>query len=306
MNKRYLYILIAVVVVAAGLYVVKGLMRNDGALITAIDHKNATYLIDGKQVTLRDGVAEVEAAPGSASKMTTRYFGNEVRADLNDDGREDVVFLLTNDGGGSGTFYYVVAALNTEQGYVGSDAFFLGDRIAPQTTEMSQNLAHENVVVVNYAERAAGEPMTTQPSMGKSVWLKLDPETMQWGEVVQNFEGEADTARMSLGMKTWVWQSALYNDGRKITPNRAGAFTLTFKTDSTFSAGTDCNGVGGKYTATGTTLSFAEMMSTLMYCEGSQEKDFQNILSGTAGYHFTSKGELILDLKFDSGSAVFR
>lgn len=306
MNKRYLYLLIAVVVLGVALYVVGGLKRSGEELVTSADHKNATYTIEGEQVTLRDGVAEVEAAPDSATKITTRYFGNEVRADLNNDGREDVVFLLTNDGGGSGTFYYVVAALTTPNGYVGSDAFLLGDRIAPQTTEMSQNPAHQNVVVVNYAERAPGEPMTAQPSVGKSVWLKLDPTTLQWGEVAQNFPGEADPARMSLGMKTWVWQSALYNDGRKLTPKRVGAFTLTFKNDGTFSAATDCNGVGGKYTATGTTLAFEQMMSTLMYCDGSQEKDFQSILSGTAGYHFTSKGELILDLKFDSGSAVFR
>jgi len=45
--------------------------------------------------------------------------------------------------------------------------------------------------VVNYAVRAPGEPMTARPSVGKSVWLKLDPQTMQFGEVVQNFEGES-------------------------------------------------------------------------------------------------------------------
>lgn len=306
MKKQYLYLVIAVVVLAAALYLAGGLARNGEELVAPSDHKNATYMIDGKQVALVNGVAEVEAAPGSAAKVTTRYFGNEARADLNGDGREDVVFLLTNDGGGSGTFYYVVAALNMPNGYIGSDAFLLGDRIAPQTTHMSQDPSHQNVVVVNYADRAPGEPMTARPSVGKSVWLKLDPATMQWGEVVQDFPGEADPARMTLGMKTWVWQSALYNDGRRITPNRPGAFTLTFKDDGTFSAATDCNGVGGKYTATTTALSFGEMMSTMMYCEGSQEGDFRNVLSGTAGYHFTSRGELILDLKYDSGSAVFR
>ena len=111
--------------------------------------------------------------------------------DLNNDGRQDTVFLITEERGGSGTFFYAVAALNTPEGYKGSDAFFLGDRIAPQTTAVSQNPRHKNVIVVNYAEKALGEPMSTAPSVGKSVYLKLDTNTMQWGIVVPNFEGES-------------------------------------------------------------------------------------------------------------------
>ena len=38
---------------------------------------------------------------------------------------------------------------------------------------------------------APGEPMTAQPSVGKSVYLKLDPATMQFGIVEPNFEGES-------------------------------------------------------------------------------------------------------------------
>ena len=59
------------------------------------------------------------AAPGSASRIVTRYFGSEVRGDLNGDGREDVAFLLTQQSGGSGTFFYAVAALDLPSGRVG-------------------------------------------------------------------------------------------------------------------------------------------------------------------------------------------
>ena len=48
------------------------------------------------------------------------------------------------------------------------------------------------------------------------------------------------------------------------------------------------------------------MMSTLMFCEGSQEEEFTHILTNTSGYLFTSRGELILELKFDSGTVTFR
>ena len=178
----------------------------------AADHKNAAYTIDGRVVTLADGVDEVEAAPGSASQIVTRYFGNEVRHDLNADGREDVVFLLTQEPGGSGTFYYVVAALDTGVGWAGSDGVLLGDRIVPQATAVRAN----GIVVVSYADRAPGESFATPPSVARSIWLKLDSATLRFAEVAQDFEGEADPARMTLDMKTWTWIRAVHNDGREI------------------------------------------------------------------------------------------
>jgi hypothetical protein len=84
-----------------------------------------------------------------------------------------------------------VAALNTEDGYVGSDGYLLGDRVAPQSTNISQNPRHKNVVVFNYADRFPGEPMSTLPSVGKSVYLKIVPETRQWAIVEPDFEGES-------------------------------------------------------------------------------------------------------------------
>jgi hypothetical protein len=159
--------------------------------VFASDYKNAEYIIEGQQIKLENGLAETEVAPSSASKIITRYFGNELKTDLNGDGREDVAFLITQETGGSGTFFYVVGALNTENGYIGSDGYLLGDRIAPQNINVSQNPNHKYVIVANYADRALGEPMTTQPSMGKSAYLKLDVERMQWGIVIPDFEGES-------------------------------------------------------------------------------------------------------------------
>lgn len=296
---------VVVLLIGAYLFLVKD-TNDQPKVITASNEKNAVYMINGESVQLVNGMAESPVAPGSASKIITKYFGNEVRHDLNGDGREDVAFLLSQETGGSGIFYYVVAALNMPGGYVGSQGLLLGDRIAPQTTEMSKNPAHQNVIVVNYADRKAGESFTTQPSEGKNIWLKLDPATMQFGEVVQDFEGEADPARMTLDMKTWSWVRALYNDGRVITPKKPEKFTITFSKDGKFRATTDCNSMSGSYTATKNTISFGAMAMTKMYCEGSQESDFSTLLGNTQGYHFTSKGELILDLKFDSGTVVFR
>ena len=285
---------------------------NDEAKVElAKNYLDATYVLDGREIKLTNGVSEIEVAPGSASKTITRYFGNEVKHDLDDDGREDIAFLLTQETGGSGTFFYVVAALNTPSGYIGSDAVLLGDRIAPQTTHMEEEeidggTRRQNVIVVNYAVRLPGEPMTARPSMGKSIWLKLDPKTMQFGEVAQNFEGEADSARMTLGMKKWNWVSTSYNNDQTIVPKKENIFSLTLKSDGSFSATTDCNGVGGNYEVNGSQITFSKMISTMMYCDGSQESEFLKMLRDTQSYHFTSKGELVFSLKFDSGSFVFR
>ncbi|MFZ1987551.1 MAG: META domain-containing protein [Minisyncoccia bacterium] len=297
----FLIILVVLGLVAA-FYALNKYIYEEKQAYAASEYKDAEFIIQGERIRLTDGVAETAAAPGSASKIITRYFGNELKTDLNGDGREDIVFLLTQETGGSGIFYYVVAALNTDRGYVGSEALLLGDRIAPQTIEKGTG----KIVVVTYADRAPGEPFSISPSVGKSISLLLDLNAMQFGEVAQNFEGEADPSRMTLGMKTWVWVSALYNDGREARPKNAGVFTLTFSADGRFSAKTDCDGIGGNYVANSNTVSFSQMMSTQMYCEGSQESDFASLLQNTQGYHFTSRGELVFDLKFDSGSVVFR
>lgn len=136
--------------------------------VSATGYKDATYEVAGKPVTLKNGLSEVEAAPGSASKITTRFFGNEATADLNGDGLVDVGFVLTQSTGGSGTFYYAVVALRTADGWKGTNAILLGDRIAPQSTNVTGSK-----LVVNYADRKPGEPMTTQPSVGVSKTLSV-------------------------------------------------------------------------------------------------------------------------------------
>ena len=181
----------ATVIVAVVALVLGCSSNSENPAAPGTDYTNAAYVVEGERIKLADGLAEGETSPGSASRIVTRYFGNELKTDLNADGREDVVFLLTQQRGGSGTFFYAVAALNTDAGYVGSDGYLLGDRIAPQTTVVSRDSRHKNVVVVNYRDRMPNEPMTTQPSVGKSVYLKLDPETVRWGIVAQDFEGES-------------------------------------------------------------------------------------------------------------------
>ncbi len=132
------------------------------------DYRNATYNIDNQDVTLVNGFAETPAAPGSASKIMTQYFGNETTGDLNGDGIPDVAFLVTQNGGGSGTFFYIVAALKTANGYRGTNGILLGDRIAPQTIQIASG-----TIVVNYADRSPTQPMTAVPSFGVTKYFQM-------------------------------------------------------------------------------------------------------------------------------------
>ncbi len=144
--------------------------QNGQTPVQAMDgYKNATYVFDGSPITLTNGKAESETAPGSASKLVTQYFGNEATGDLNNDGIPDIAFLVTQQGGGSGTFYYVVVALKTKNGYQGTNAVLLGDRIAPQTIKIE-----DKMLVVTYKIRKPDEPIATQPSVSVSRYFTVD------------------------------------------------------------------------------------------------------------------------------------
>jgi hypothetical protein len=71
-------------------------------------------------------------------------------------------------------------AINNGNDSFTTNALLLGDRIAPQTLGLDNGRA-----LFNYAERRVGEPMTTQPSMGKSLWINYNPQTGQISEGVK-------------------------------------------------------------------------------------------------------------------------
>jgi len=156
--------------------------------------QDLTFFISGETIDFENGVATAKTSLGGESETTIRYFGNEIEHDVDGDGVDDIVFLITQETGGSGTFFYAVGALKRDDGYIGTHALYIGDRIAPQTITPGEG----RQVVVNYADRlpaqagAPGEPMTAQPSVGKSLYLLLDTEDLQFGEVVQGFEGDGE------------------------------------------------------------------------------------------------------------------
>ena len=137
-------------------------------------YKNTTYVIEGTPVRLVDGRAETSVNLGSANKVATQFFGSETTGDLNADGKPDEALVITQTSGARGTLYYVVAALKKGNDYVGTNAILLGDRITPQSTEIRS----EGRIIVNYATRKVGEPMSTTSSLGLSKYITLQGDVL--------------------------------------------------------------------------------------------------------------------------------
>lgn len=101
---------------------------------------------------------------------------------------------------------------------------------------------------------------------------------------------------------TWVWNKTTITSGA-VLPNKPGVFAVTFTADGRVSGKTDCNGFGGEYTVgSDGIIKFGPFMSTLMYCEGSQENVFNGDMSKVTRYQLESPTHLML--YFDNGASA--
>jgi hypothetical protein len=133
------------------------------------DPLNAYYLIDNKTIKLENGLYEKDIENSSAKEMI-KILGNPTIGDLNDDGiQDDAAVILTQDSGGSGTFYYVAAAIKNSYGYKGSNTVFLGDRITIDKVNIKKGL-----IEITYLDRAEQDLMSDKPSVQKTISLKVE------------------------------------------------------------------------------------------------------------------------------------
>ena len=266
------------------------------------DPLNTTYTIGNRPVSLIDGRNEEPAAPNSSSKIITQVRNTPLFADINKDGTDDAVLILTQSTGGSGTFYYVAAAIATPGGYQGTTALVLGDRIEPQRIEIIDTKAR-----ISFLTRGSEESFADDPTVPRQMDVMYVAENQQLAEVAIDFEGEADPNRMTLQMHTWTWIKTVFNNDTAKEPQQAGDFTLSLTEDGQVSGTTDCNSFHGTVTVEKHKIHFGENMAmTRKFCEGSQEMEFIGMLQNVSSFFFTSRGQLIMELKYDSGSMIFR
>jgi hypothetical protein len=137
--------------------------------VSAPDPSNATFTIERDTVTLVNGRAEREAAPGSATKVTATLDDQRATGDVDGDGRPDTVVVLVYQPGGSGTFYYVAALLNVTGRVTAMPAVLLGDRIKITGVKLDGR-----TIVVDLLDRTAGQPSTSSPSVASTKRFVVD------------------------------------------------------------------------------------------------------------------------------------
>jgi hypothetical protein len=128
---------------------------------------NATVKIGETELALVDGKAETDI-PNSSAKTVTTVVGEPVIGDVNDDGVNDTVMILTQNGGGSGTFHYVAAALKSDLGYMGTNAVLLGDRIIVDKVRVENG-----VIKISLATQGEGQAMTDTPNVPETKYVVL-------------------------------------------------------------------------------------------------------------------------------------
>ena len=127
------------------------------------DPSNATFVIDNESITLSRGRNEREITPGSTLTEETVLLDKFAYGDLNSDGKVDTAILLARYGGGSGTFIYVAVFVSGPVTYRGSQAIFIGDRIAPQSISINGG-----IVTVEYLDRGPDEAFAAEPTIPTS------------------------------------------------------------------------------------------------------------------------------------------
>lgn len=170
MSKILLFVVLLIGAIILGLSTLLFLFNSIPQSTTppaVLDYKNITYVVEKQPVTLVNGYSEIPSATGEV-KIVTKYFGNEATGELNGDGVQDVTFLLTQEMGGTGMFYYLAVALKTDTGYQATSTIFLGDRITPQPNQIGAG-----GITVNYVDRKPSDAMSTAPSVGVSRYFNV-------------------------------------------------------------------------------------------------------------------------------------
>ncbi|MCC6237211.1 MAG: hypothetical protein IT299_06520 [Dehalococcoidia bacterium] len=133
-------------------------LRCARGLTPEVDPANARYRIGTDVVTLVDGRRDIEAAPGSASRITTQLTDRRSYGDL-DGGASDAAVILTHSTGGSGTFAYLGFQSGAQPASVGPTVL-LGDRV----TVTNVAIAHGRIMVT-YLDRRPNEALAVAPSL---------------------------------------------------------------------------------------------------------------------------------------------
>ena len=263
---------------------------------TAPDFDGAVFIsrwTQSETVQLENGEYREPAAPGSATQIVVRLSDDIVLGTLN--GGDIAAVILVTDPGGSGTFYDLALLVKEAGVWVNTDLTTLGDRVKILSLAME-----ENMIVVDLTTHGPSDPMCC-PTLQKKLRYSIDADRL-----VQAAPREPESKDDRLIGFEWKWQQTLYGDGSKSAPPKPENYTLLLAQDGRISARIDCNRGGGTYTLEDSRISIDITHSTMAACPPeSLDQAFLKDLSAAAIY-FIKDGALYLDLKYDTGTMLFR
>jgi len=163
--KKALLILIIIIGAAAVFYAWRSNSTDDKTVTSPTansgsfkpDPSNATFTIDDEPISLSAG--RNEGASGEETTLLDKF----AYGDINADGKVDTALFLVQSGGGSGTFLYLAGYVSGPVNYKGSDATFIGDRVAPQSISISKG-----IVTIKYLDRGPDDSFATEPTISVS------------------------------------------------------------------------------------------------------------------------------------------
>lgn len=127
---------------------------------TTFDFGNHMYTIDDKEVSFVQGLV--------VNKDTLSSHQAQVSEKRVSPSQNRAAAILIDQPGGSGTFYYLVAAMKKDGKETFSAPVLLGDRIKVASVIVDDpGMENNGVVTVKYLDRLESEPMSAQPSIEK-------------------------------------------------------------------------------------------------------------------------------------------
>lgn len=204
----------------------------------------------------------------------------------------------------SATFYDQKTGEKVDALFVDHQVTFTGTKLG--TTTLPQAISADG------ARYATADESIVFWNKGNSVLITQNGTTIFSGtEGLPVVKGKLPAGSAAPGdpkqlIGTWMWQKSVMGDGSVVAPKKAGVFALMLSADGKASGKTDCNGFGGEYmVGSDGILSFGPFMSTLMYCEGSQEGQFSGPLAKAVKYSFDPQGNLVVGIEGGKGTMIF-
>lgn len=199
--------------------------------------------------------------------------------------------------GGTGDFYYLAVLEGDDMKYATS--LPLGDRIRLDSITQTGDQ-----VTVTYLVHDRGQAMSEAPTVATTAVFDIAVGTIiQAGRVPMN--EEVIVSKTFSGK--YFWKETTDEGGAKVTPGKPDTFTLIFD-GGNFSLGTDCNSAGAAYTVgvgSSTEFTIAELASTAMFCESSQENIYFDAMRKVSSYKEALDGTLTFTLRDNAGTIIF-